>query len=166
MQFKVGDYVVHPTYGVGNVVRLEERQLAEQTKRLYYVLAADKSTIWVPVDAAGPTALRRLTPRQDLDRYRELLQSRPTPLSKDHRERRLEITEHLKGGTFQALCEAVRDLAALGWRKSLSEADATLLNRIRESLYREWAASGSTSIEEATAEVDKLLSKARQTYTS
>ena len=49
MEFDAGDYVVHPSYGVGNIVRLEEKRLAEADLRLYYVLAVENSTVWVPV---------------------------------------------------------------------------------------------------------------------
>jgi CarD family transcriptional regulator len=164
MLFKAGDRVVHPTYGVGDIVRLEERKLAEPTARLYYVLAADRSTVWVPVDTSA--SLRALTPQRDLDKYRTLLKGRPTPLISDHRERRLVIAESLKSGSFQTLCEVVRDLAAFGWHKSLAEADAALFNRARETLCREWAASGDMSFEAASEEVSELLSKARDTYQS
>lgn len=163
MQFKPGDRVVHPTYGVGNIVRLEERQLAEANMRLYYVLSADRSTVWVPVDAPG---LRHVTSVRDLDKGRGLLQGRPAPLNIDHRERRLTIGENLKSGSFQMLCEVVRDLAAFGWRKPLGDADAALLNRARESLCREWAAAGRMSTEDASAEIGALLLKARQTYSA
>lgn len=162
MLFKPGDRVVHPTYGVGDIVRLEERQLAEASTRLYYVLAADRSTVWIPVDA--PAGLRRLTSPHDLDKCRALLQSRPAPLNADHRERRQLIGESLKTGSFQTLCEIVRDLAAFGWRKPLGDADATLLNRARESLCREWAAAARVSPEAASAEIGALLLKARQTF--
>lgn len=163
MQFKAGDRIVHPTYGVSEVVRLEERQLAEANKRLYYVLSADKSTVWVPVEATG---LRQLTSSTELDKGRDVLRGKPTTLTADHRERRLAITDSLKNGSFQTLCEVVRDLAAFGWRKSLGEADAALLRRARESLSREWAAASNTTLDEANAEVTSLLLKARQTYHS
>lgn len=163
MQFKTGDRIVHPTYGVSEVVRVEERQLAEANTRLYYVLSADKSTVWVPVEAAG---LRQLTSSTELDKGRAVLRGKPTTLTTDHRERRLAITDSLKDGSFQTLCEVVRDLAAFGWRKSLGEADAALLRRARESLSREWAAASNTTLDEANAEVTSLLLKARQTYHS
>jgi CarD family transcriptional regulator len=164
MQFKTGDYVVHPSYGVGNITRLEERRLAEQEMRLYYVITADKSTVWVPVDANGATGLRRLTPKSDLERYRRVLKSHPVPLAKDHHKRRLEIIERLKQGTFQTACEAIRDLTAHGWRKRLNDADAALLQKIRESLCREWAAAAAVSAAEAHEEVEALLTQARQAY--
>lgn len=163
MQFKAGDRIVHPTYGVSEVVRLEERQLAEPNKRLYYVLTADRSTVWVPVDATG---LRKLTTSTELEKGRSVLRGKPEELTPDHRERRLSISESLKGGSFQTLCQVVRDLAALSWRKSLGEADASLLKRARESLSREWAASSGIAVDEALAEVNALLLKARQTYES
>lgn len=164
MQFKTGDTVVHPSYGVGNITRLEERRLAEQEMRLYYVITANKSTVWVPVDADGAASLRRLTSKSDLERYRRVLKSQPVSLAKDHYKRRLEIAERLKQGSFQVACEAVRDLTAHGWRKRLNDADTALLQKIRESLCREWAAAAATSSEEAYQETEALLMEARRTY--
>ena len=77
MQYKAGDSIVHPVYGVGNILRLEEKRLAEDQLRWYYVVTADKSTIWVPVDEAGAAGLREVTRKRDLDQYRRVLQSRP-----------------------------------------------------------------------------------------
>ena len=164
MQFKAGDYIVNPTYGLGNIMRLEEKRLAEDRLRLYYVVAADKSTLWVPVDENGTSGLREVTPRRDLDRYRGLLKGRPGLLDRDHNKRRLEINERVKQGSFQSLCEVVRDLTAQGWNRPLGEVDASSLQRLRHSLCREWAAVAGISIPEADAEVQALLLVARQAY--
>jgi CarD family transcriptional regulator len=164
MQFKAGDYIVHPTYGLGNIVRLEEKRLAEDRLRLYYVVIADKSTLWVPVDENGASGLREVTPRRDLDQYRSLLKGRPGSLDRDHNKRRLEINERVKRGSFQSLCEVVRDLTAQGWNRPLGEVDASSLQRLRHSLCREWAAVAGISIPEADAEVQALLLVARQAY--
>src|SRR5512136_1348514 len=80
MPFKAGDFIVHPTYGVGNIVRLEEKCLVEDQPRWYYVLAVDKSTVWVPVDANNAAGLRAITPKKDLDRYRVVLKGQPGAL--------------------------------------------------------------------------------------
>ena len=37
MEFRSGDDAVHPSYGVGNIVRLEERQLGSAQLQPYYV---------------------------------------------------------------------------------------------------------------------------------
>lgn len=164
MPFKAGDFIVHPAYGVGNIVRLEEKRLVEDQPRWYYVVVVDKSTLWVPVDEHNTVGLRAITPKKELDRYRAVLKGRPGALERDHNKRRTLINERVKQGSFQTLCEAVRDLSAQSWKRPLSEADLTLLQRLSHSLYREWAASANLSLPEATAEVQALLQEARQSY--
>ena len=164
MEFQSGDNVVHPSYGVGNIVRLEERQLAEAQMRLYYVLAFGTTTVWVPVHSDWSTILRTVTAKQDIDQYRALLKSRPTPLERDHNKRRLEINERLKPGSFRVMCEVVRDLAACGWYKQIGEVDAGLLQKVRGNLRREWAAAAGIPMPEAIQEVDALLLAGREAY--
>lgn len=164
MPFKVGEFIVHPSYGVGSILRLEEKRLGEDQPRWYYVVGVDKSTLWVPVDENNVAGLRAVTPRTELDRYRAILKARPEALERDHNKRRLLINERVKQGSFQNLCEAVRDLSAQSWKRPLSEADLTLLQRLSHSLYREWAASANVPLPVATAEVQALLQEAKQTY--
>jgi len=161
MQFKTGDYVVHPTHGVGNIVRLEQRRLVGDETRLYYVIVADKSTVWVPVDTDQAARLRPVTPRRDLDRYRRMLKGDPITLQKDHVKRRTEILERLKQGSFEAMCALVRDLTARARLKPLSEAEMALLQKLRLDLCREWAVVDDVPVEEAIREVDALLSADR-----
>ena len=164
MEFKAGDHVVHPAYGVGSILRLEEKQLAEPEMRLYYVLAVEHSTVWVPVKSNGAIGLRGVTPKKELEQYRRVLSSKPGALDRDHHKRRFEISERLKQGSFQAICEAARDLTAYGWNRPLSDVDASLLQKVRDNLCREWAAAEGVTVAEATHEVDDLLLSARQTY--
>ncbi len=164
MPFKAGDFIVHPTYGVGNIVRLEEKRLLDNQPRWYYVVVVEKSTVWVPVDENNTAGLRAVTPKKDLDRYRAVLKGRPGALERDHNKRRTLINERVKQGLFLNLCEVVRDLSAQSWKRPLSEADLTLLQRLSGSLYREWAASAGTSLLDATTEVQALLQEAKQLY--
>lgn len=164
MEFRSGDDVVHPNYGVGSIVRLEERQLAEANTRLYYVLVFGKTTVWLPVKAAAPSALRPVTAPRDLDQYRTLLKSRPVELDRDYKKRRLDLNAQLAHGSFQAVCEIVRDLTALGWHRPLAGLDASLLNRVRESLWQEWAVSTHQPLPDAIHEVTSLLQAGEQTY--
>ena len=164
MEFRSGDNVVHPSYGVGSIVRLEERQLAEANVRQYYVLAFGRTTVWLPVNAAGPSTLRPVTAPRDLDHYRTLLKSRPVELDRDYKKRRLDITAQLAHGSFQDVCEIVRDLTALGWQRPLAGVDASLLSRVRQSLCQEWAVSTHQPLPDAIHEVTSLLHAGEQTY--
>lgn len=164
MEFRSGDDVVHPNYGVGNIIRLEDRQLAESETRQYYVLAFGKTTVWTPVQTSGPSPLRPVTAQQDLDRYRTLLKGRPTTLDRDYKKRRLDIQEQLAQGSFQVICEVVRDLTALGWYRPISGIDASVLQRVRAELWQEWAVSTGQSLPDAIQEVNALLEAGEHAY--
>jgi CarD family transcriptional regulator len=164
MEFKAGDYAVHPAHGVGHIERLEERQFAETETCLYVVLSIDKGTVWVPVHEDGTSALRAVISKQELSQCRGVLKARPTPLERDRNKRRLGLLERLKLGSFRVLCEVVRDLSATGWHRPISEGDSALLLKVRQNLWNEWAAAAGVSLSEAIEEIDALLQAGRKVY--
>lgn len=163
MGYRVDDWVVHPQHGVGRVVKLEVRQFGPGTKQRYYEISIPTGTIWVPVDGP-PNALRRLTSKGELGRYRGLLRSRPTALASDHRQRQLALVERLRESSLQARCEVVRDLTAHSWLKPLNESSGTLLRNARQVLCAEWAAAEGLSLAEAAHEIEALLVEGRKLH--
>ncbi len=157
MQFKVGDFIVHPVYGVGRLVKIEERQFDERGARLYYQVTLPRSTVWIPVEAQATIGLRLATAKNDLDQYRDLLKSRPVPLNQDNKQRHVELVSRLNQCSFQVMCEVVRDLTAWSWKKPLGRMDMITLKQTQESLYQEWAAADGISIADAIKEVKSLL---------
>lgn len=158
MQFKVGDFVVHPVYGVGDIVKIEEKRLSEKGAHLYYEIALPRSTIWIPVEAQAAVGLRLVTAKSDLDQCRNLLKSAPVPLDTDQpKQRHLELASRLKQGTFRVMCEVVRDLTASGEQKPLGPSDRATLQKTLEKLCQEWATAAGISIAEAIKEINSLL---------
>ena len=157
MRYKVGECIVHPSHGVGRIVGLESQTFLGDGARLFYEVLTSKSTIWVPIEGDQAAALRNVTSKADLARYRRLLQANAVTLEPDHRKRQLEMAARLRDGTFAVLCEIVRDLTARGRHKPLNEADSAALRRARSSLLQEWAAAADVTLAEATAEVEALL---------
>lgn len=164
-RFEVGDKVVHPVYGVGHLVQIEEKQISEQGLRQYYKVILPRSTIWVPVEAQASIGLRLVTARSDLDQYRHLLKSRSVPLKHNHAQRHIELASRLKEGSFQVMCEVVRDLTVAGWQKPLGRSDVAILQKSRERLLQEWSASAGVSMAEATEEINTLLRATRPAST-
>jgi CarD family transcriptional regulator len=162
VQLKIGDLVVHPVYGVGHIVRIEEKQFSEKRVRQYYEVILPRRTLWVPVEAQASIGLRLVTAKSDLDRYRNLLKSRPVSLKDKHSQRPVELAKRLKEGSFQVMCEVVRDLTVSGWQEPLGRSDAIILQKTRERLLQEWAASAGISTTEASKEIDTLLMTNRQ----
>ncbi|MBL8096211.1 MAG: hypothetical protein JNL73_18690 [Anaerolineales bacterium] len=157
MQYQVDDRVVHINHGVGRVVGLVTNSFAKSEAKLYYEIALDQSTVWVLVQSGGPQELRALTHKRDLERYRAVLRSRPTELSTDHRQRRLDVLQQLKDGSFASLCAVVRDLTARGRIKPLNEIDSMTLRQAHGNLSREWAAADGITITEAVRHIESLM---------
>ncbi len=161
MQYQVDDRVVHINHGVGRVVGLVSNSFADTEAKLYYEIALNQSTVWVPVDSNDSLELRALTRQRDLDRYRAILRDEPTALSNDHRQRHLNLTQLLKSGTFENLCIVVRDLTARGRLKPLNEVDSSTLRRAHDNLSREWSVADGISIPQAVRHIESLILEGR-----
>ena len=162
MTFRVGDQVIHPRHGLGQVTGLAVKQFVEGKKRPFYEIAFPGSTLWVPLDLDN-TGIRRLTVKSEVARCRRVLQAAAAPLNVDFRSRQIELKEHLKEGTLTARCEVVRDLIAYSWHKPLNGGTAVFLQNTLNVLYQEWAAVEGITLAEATSEVESLLEKGKQT---
>lgn len=162
--FQIDDRVVHPAHGIGRIAALVTQRFAQAEVSLYYEITIQRGTVWVPVEASTTSGLRLLTPRAELGHYRDALRSRPLSLNPDHRQRRAYLLSRLKVGSFQDMCDVVRDLTARRWYKRLSEQDSVLLRKTQDDLCQEWAASEGVSILKATEEVNALLLEGRQAY--
>ncbi len=157
MNFAIGDTVVHPIYGIGKIVEIEEIIYHDTAARPFYKIRVDNAVIWVQTDDEGEARLRPLTPRHELDLYRKVLSSGPTPLNDDRYKRYSETNDRLKNPSFRIWCEVVRDLTARSSLKRLNEYDSSTLRRVMDILSKEWALSAGISPEEAAQEIKSIL---------
>ena len=159
LTFEIGDRVVHPQHGVGQVVQLEDREFERgDTRRYYEIHIPGGSTVWVPVDLSN-SGLRRLADRAELARCRAILSARPAPLTQDGRVRQATLVEHLRQGTLAAQCEVVRDLSAFVAHKPAYGTITAFLESMLRVLCQEWAIVEGVSMSEAMTEISALLEK-------
>ena len=157
MNFNKGDCVVHRNFGVGIVVSIEGLNLSGNEQRLFYRVDFPKTTVWVPVGNQTEGGLRPITPIGNLDRYRALLKSSAVPLDKDFDKRRCELEKRVDRGTFQGLCEVIRDLNGLKSEKPFNNYEKTLYKRTWEALVLEWSMTSGVSQYETMGEIDRCL---------
>jgi len=163
MSIEVGDRVIHPWYGLGQVTSLVVKQFVEGEKRPFYEISFSKSTIWVPLSRLS-SVIRKLTGKSEVASCRGVLKSPAEPLNSNYRLRQTEMKDHLKEGTLTARCEIVRDLTAYSWHKPLSGSIAAFLQTAMDILCQEWAAVEKITPEEAAIEVQSLLEKGKLAY--
>ena len=157
--FGIGDTVVHPQHGVGQIVRLEDREFERGDSRTYYEIhIPDNSILWVPVDLSN-SGLRNLASKSELAYCREILKEPPSPLLEDGRVRQSALVAHLKQGTIAAQCEVVRDLSAFVAHKPAYGTITAFLGTMLRVLCQEWALVEGITISEAMSEIISLLEK-------
>ena len=155
--FEIGEQVVHPQHGVGQIVRLEDREFERGDSRTYYeIQIPGGSTVWVPIDLSN-SGLRKLANKSDLVRCREILKAPPLPLTEDGRVRQATLVAHLKQGTIAAQCEVVRDLSAFVAHKPAYGTITGFLEAMLRVLCQEWAIVEEITVSEALYEISALL---------
>jgi CarD family transcriptional regulator len=151
--FEIGDRVVHPQHGVGQIVRLEDREFERgDTRRYYEIHIPGGSVVWVPVNLSD-SGLRRLAHKSELARCREILKARPLPLMDDGRVRQSELVARLKRGTIAAQCEVVRDVSAFVAHKPAYGTITAFLESMLRVLCQEWAIVEGITASEAMSVV-------------
>jgi CarD family transcriptional regulator len=155
--FNVGDKLVHPAYGAGTIVDIQDKQIGDE-QRTYYIieLLSQAGTLMVPVTRASAVGLR--PPIKKPNRVLQVLASEPLLLSDDHRERQELIGGDIRSGNVLKISEAVRDLAYRDKAGRLTEADLRLYRKAQEFLVGELALSQDIDVETARDQVGSTLS--------
>jgi RNA polymerase-interacting CarD/CdnL/TRCF family regulator len=156
MNFHVGDPVVHWTYGLGEIIGLEERVLSGQ-KTLYYAVKVHDLTVWVPADDNLENRLRPPTTPAGFKQLFAILTSPGEPLPDDRQERKIKLVGQLKDGRAESLCQVIRDLSAYQHVRALNDNDQHLMKRTREALIGEWGFALSILPAQAESELHRLL---------
>ncbi len=156
MKFKKGQTVMHWTYGLGKIVRLEHRSLLGQ-KTLYYAVAVGDMTVWVPADDQLEQRLRKPSSKAQLRRLRLLLGRPGMQLPQDRHERKTLLLEQLKDGRAESLCRVIRSLVTFGKVHGLNDSDEALLKRAQNALLGEWGYALSMTPQQAEQQLKRLV---------
>jgi CarD family transcriptional regulator len=156
--FDIGDKVVHPTHGAGQVTGIEKQDLLEQYHRYYIIdLAADDRTLMIPVSNAEEIGLRSISHEAALSQVWHILDATAKTLPDDHRKRQERIQEKLKTGDVVKVAEVVRDLSALKREDHLTSFDTRLLERAEQFLACEIALVEGVQVSEAERMISETL---------
>ncbi len=154
--YQVGDTVIHASYGLGEIIKMDEKFIHGR-QMLCYVVRVGNLTIWVMADEPGKSGLRLPTPDNDFENLFVILSSPGKLLPTDRFERKNELFERMKAGDLTSICTVIRDLNAYRHIKQLNDYDKTVMERAEHLLLDEWMFSRSVSLNQAYDELKRLL---------
>jgi RNA polymerase-interacting CarD/CdnL/TRCF family regulator len=156
MGYQIGDKVIHWTYGLGEIVRIEEKIIHNHLTNCYVVQISDL-TIWIPIDDLGQNSLRVPTPPMDFDKLFAILTSPGEKLLDDRMLRKTQLMEQLKDGQLASICRVVRDLTHFQRSTKLNDQERSILERAIKSLLAEWTYSLGTPFNQAHQAMTNML---------
>lgn len=125
-EFKIGDRVVYPAHGVGEIIDQESQVIGGNQLSVFVIsFPKDKMILRIPVKRATSTGLRQLINDFELKKVMNILQGRAKPSKGMWSKRAQEYTIKINSGDINSIAEVVRDLY-----KNVSDPDRSYSERV------------------------------------
>jgi CarD family transcriptional regulator len=158
MQFSIGDKVMHPNHGAGQIMGEEHRELVAGFKHYCVIKILGTGGIaYIPIRKMDELGVRPVMSQIKFTRVLGTLGGVPCLLPKDYKIRQEQIRGKIKTCIPIQIAEAIRDLT---WHKrstKLTKVDEDLLNQGRELLAGEIALATDTEFFDAQDTIDTTL---------
>jgi CarD family transcriptional regulator len=158
--FAVGDKVVYPMHGAGQIEAIEERVYDEQLTQ-YVVLSMflGNMKVRIPVCNVKKVGLRPISPQKKMKEIKKVLATEVVNNLKSITwNRRFTIyIDKMKSGDVLDLAEVISILARQDKQKRLSTGERRLLGNARQILASEIMIVKNSSIESAEKWIDNSL---------
>ncbi|MEE2689709.1 MAG: CarD family transcriptional regulator [Pseudomonadota bacterium] len=159
--YKVGNWVVYPTHGVGKVMGVENQEIAGTKLRLIVIsFEKDRMTLRVPVDKASDSGLRKLSSPEEMKGALKTLKGRSRVRRTMWSRRAQEYEMKINSGDPVSIAEVVRDLHRKEDQPDQSYSERQIYQAALDRLARELAAVEDIDEEAATEKLEKLLKAA------
>ena len=156
--FSPNEYVVYPAHGVGQIVSIEEQEIAGLTLELFVIsFEKDKMTLRVPTAKATEVGIRSLSSPDVVKKALETLKGKARVKRAMWSRRAQEYEQKINSGDLIAIAEVVRDLHRADDQREQSYSERQLYEAALERLTRELAAVNGMDEAGAQKRVDDVL---------
>lgn len=162
LEFRANDYVVYPAHGVGQIISIEEQEIAGLSLELFVIsFEKDKMTLRVPTHKAADVGMRSLSSPDMITRALDILRGKAKVKKAMWSRRAQEYEQKINSGDLIAIAEVVRDLHRADDQREQSYSERQLYEAALERLTREVAAVNGDGEGHAQKKVgDVLLGRA------
>ncbi len=157
--FTIGDKVVYPTQGVGEIIGIEVREVSGHKKQFYILRIVDTAmTVLVPTDKTSSVGLREVIQKSEVSGiYGVLKQKKLEKVRQTWNRRHREYIDKLKTGCLYNAAEILRELSLLRSKKDLSFSERKMLETVRGLVVKEIAVAQHTQEAHIEREIDAIF---------
>ena len=158
--FKTSEFIVYPAHGVGQIVAIEEQEVAGYTLELFVInFVKDKMTLRVPTAKIAAVGMRKLAEPPIVKRALDTLKGRARVKRTMWSRRAQEYEAKINSGNIVAISEVVRDLFRSDTQPEQSYSERQLYEAALDRLSREIAVVQHVTETEAVKEIEGQLAK-------
>ena len=158
--FKTSERIVYPAHGVGEIVGLEEQEVAGMKLELFVIaFEKDKMKLRVPVAKATAVGMRKLSDPATVKKALETIRGRARVKRTMWSRRAQEYEAKINSGDLIAISEVVRDLFRSDSQPEQSYSERQLYEAALDRMSREIAAVSEISETEAVRQIEQNLAK-------
>jgi CarD family transcriptional regulator len=158
VKFEIGQSVVYPTHGVGEITAIETQTIGDRVLEMFVIeFKRDKMTLRVPthrVDAAG---LRDISDETSIDKAIKTLKSKAKIARGMWSRRAQEYEAKINSGNIVQIAEVVRDLHKNVDQSERSYSERMIYESALGRLAGEMAAARSADHKETTLHLVDIL---------
>ena len=159
-EFKIGETVVYPKHGVGEIAKIENMEISNIKTRFYVVkMEQSKLIIRVPLDKKDEVGLRKISSKKIIDEVYNTLKLKPKIRRIMWSRRAQEYETKIFSGDPIKISEVVRDLYRKSSQAEQSYSERQMFQIAIERLAREVAAVEKTDYFQSTEKIEQILSK-------
>ncbi|MCZ2203636.1 CarD family transcriptional regulator [Bartonella sp. A05] len=164
--FSTSEYIVYPTHGVGQIVAIEDQEVAGHKLKLFVIhFAKDKMNVKVPIAKALSIGMRKLSAVDSVERAFKILQGKARIKRTMWSRRAQEYDAKINSGDLICIAEVVRDLFRPNVQPEQSYSERQLYTAALERMAREIAVIKSFSETEAINLIEMhLMNKPRREF--
>jgi CarD family transcriptional regulator len=161
--FKANEFVVYPAHGVGQIVAIEEQEVAGFRLELFVItFVKDKMTLRVPVGKAASVGMRKLSDPDLVKRSLDTLLGRARIKRTMWSRRAQEYEAKINSGDLIAIAEVVRDLYRSEAQPEQSYSERQLYEAALDRMAREVAAVQKLNESEALKVLEGQLQRGQR----
>jgi len=158
--FKTNEFVVYPAHGVGQILAIEDQEIAGAKLELFVInFMKDKMTLRVPTAKVANVGMRKLSEPALVKRALDTLKGRARVKRTMWSRRAQEYEAKINSGDIVAIAEVVRDLYRSESQPEQSYSERQLYEAALDRLSREIAVVQHSTETEAVKEIESQLAK-------
>jgi CarD family transcriptional regulator len=157
--FQVGDKVVYPNHGVGQIKDVKEFEIGGHVAKFFEVyILSSKSTVKVPAGNADAVGLRHLLNREKIETVYSYLRNEEILRYDDWKERFKQNSDLMRTGKAEDVAKVLKNLHLVSQEKPLSFREKRMYERAQHLIATEIAEVKKSPVREIDDQISKALS--------